>query len=60
MDWYARRVRSADRKVRAIVLEEEKGDRTLGKSGRSHFGQIRAIALWEEKVYRTSLNPKLL
>ena len=28
LDWYSRRVRSADRKVRAIGLGDEKGDRT--------------------------------
>ena len=32
LDWYSRRVRSADRKIRAIVL---------GKKGRSHFGKIK-------------------
>ena len=31
----------------------EKGDRTLGRNGRSRFGKKWAIALWEEKVDRT-------
>ncbi|MEG4964113.1 hypothetical protein [Microcoleus sp. K4-C2] len=60
MDWYSRRVRSADRKIRAIAL--------LGRKGRWHFGkiraivlaEIRAIVLWEDKGDRTSFAPKLL
>ncbi|MEG3955850.1 hypothetical protein [Microcoleus sp. herbarium2] len=38
-----------DGKRGAIVLWEDKGDRTLRRKGRSYFGKIGAIVLWEDQ-----------
>ncbi|MFM9268479.1 hypothetical protein [Tychonema sp. BBK16] len=40
-------------KIRPIALWEDKGDRILGRKGRSQLGKIRAIVVWENKADRT-------
>ncbi|MCC3408084.1 MAG: hypothetical protein JGK17_21350 [Microcoleus sp. PH2017_10_PVI_O_A] len=45
MDWYARRVRSPDRKIRAIALWEEMGDRASGKKGDRLTAEKRQVAI---------------